>query len=116
MRVECLLLAPSDITLEPNVGFRGVTDMAGAVAGRTRTRMTQSGHRQAQIGGGAPHRRWGECFLRREFFENSPLGLYSEQGRHHCTDQDHTSEHTEDISNAKFGDDPPHEYWTARGA
>ena len=24
--------------------FRGITDMAGAAAGRTRTRMTQSGH------------------------------------------------------------------------
>jgi hypothetical protein len=27
--------------------FRGITDMAGAAAGRTRTRMTQSGHWRA---------------------------------------------------------------------
>jgi hypothetical protein len=29
--------------------FRGITDMAGAAAGRTRTRMTQSGHRRADF-------------------------------------------------------------------
>jgi hypothetical protein len=29
--------------------FRGITDMAGAAAGRTRTRMTQSGHERLRI-------------------------------------------------------------------
>jgi hypothetical protein len=33
--------------------FRGITDMAGAAAGRTRTRMTQSGHRV--VGYAVPH-------------------------------------------------------------
>jgi hypothetical protein len=45
----CLWPIATDRILVADRRFRGITDMAGAAAGRTRTRMTQSGHERLRI-------------------------------------------------------------------
>jgi hypothetical protein len=45
----CLWPIATDRILVADRRFRGITDMAGAAAGRTRTRMTQSGHSVLRI-------------------------------------------------------------------
>lgn len=54
--------------------------------------------------------------LRRQFFQNSSFGLYREQRGYQCADLDHAGENAEHILDPEPGDDPPDEYWTARGA